>query len=120
MRLAVRFVPDPAWQTSGLSDGAEMAPDQAEDEGHHDRQGEDALAQAHLLEGSNLGEGGGLDELSQASLNLGGGGSDCRAFGAVALNGASMTDGTWFFLGDVTILVVMPGIIPVSEALQGS
>ncbi len=70
-----------------------MTPDQAEDKGNHDGQIEDAVAQAEVVKGGDLSQGGRMDQVGEVSLDLWGRGSEGRSFGAVTLDGAGMADG---------------------------
>lgn len=62
-------------ETGEVADTRNATPNEGEDDGNHDRQGEQAGAQAELMIVVEFGEDSGLDECIQASLDLGVAGS---------------------------------------------
>lgn len=74
-------------------DRADLSPDKREDEGHHDRQGEGAFAQAERVIGMHLGQRRWMDQVGEVSFQGGIGRGDHRALPPVALDRPGMAHG---------------------------
>jgi len=93
--------------TRGFTHRAQMPPDQGEHKGHLDRQGQDPFTQPHGMEGRDLREGCGMNQLGQPRFNLFVGWCAIRALGAIALDGARMPHAAFLgfgFLADTSSL----------------
>ena len=73
-----------------------LTPEQREHQRHHHRQGQEPGAQAQFMEVDQLGQGGWVDQCGEMLRHLLIGRGHGRPFAPVALDGASVSDGTAF------------------------
>ncbi len=79
-----------------LADGSDLAPNHGQDEGHHDRQGQDTLAEAQVVVKGDGGKGRWANQFGEAlgHLLIRRGGRGMLA--AIPLDGPCMADRTGF------------------------